>query len=89
MSWMHELFSEPGANGTMSWGRMASALALLGAIVWISRIVFLTHQLPAFDGITAFVLAPYGTNKVITAAQAFSGNPVNSASSAPTSTPNQ
>jgi hypothetical protein len=68
---IRELFSEPGANGTLSWGRVASAVALLGALVWVSKIVFQTHTLPAFDGITAFVLAPYGANKVATAAQAF------------------
>ena len=73
---LHELFSEPGANGTLSWGRVASAVALVGGIVWISHIVYVLHTLPAFDGITAFVLAPYAANKAGSAVQAFSNNPV-------------
>lgn len=72
---IHELFSEPGPNGTLSWGRVASAVALAGGIVWVSHIVYIMHSLPAFDGVTAFILAPYAANKTATAVQAFSQNP--------------
>lgn len=73
---LHELFSEPGPNGTVSWGRVASAVSLVGAMVWITHIVLTLHSLPAFDGITAFVLAPYAANKTATVVQSFSDNPV-------------
>ena len=69
---VREIMSEPGPNGTLSWGRVASSVLLLAAIVWVSHILFRTHQLPALDGITGFVLAPYGSNKVATAVQSFS-----------------
>jgi hypothetical protein len=73
---IHELFSEPGPNGTVSWGRVASAIALVGAMVWITHIVLTLHSLPGFDGVTAFVLAPYAANKTAATVQAFSQNPV-------------
>ena len=73
---VHELFSEPGPQGTVSWGRVASAVSLVGAMVWVTHIVLTMHSLPAFDGITAFVLAPYAANKTAAAVQSFSDNPV-------------
>jgi hypothetical protein len=69
---LREIMSEPGANGTLSWGRVASTVSLLAAIVWVSHILIHTHALPALDGITGFIVAPYGSNKLATAAQAFS-----------------
>jgi hypothetical protein len=72
---LREVMSEPG--GQLSWGRVASSIALLAAIAWVSRIIYLSHGIPSLDGITTFVLAPYGTNKAITAVQAYSSNPVN------------
>lgn len=73
---VREIHSEPGTNGTLSWGRVASSLFGIAALAWVSRILYLTHGLPAMDGITGFVLGPYGANKVATAAQAYSQNPV-------------
>ncbi len=73
---VREIMSEPN-GGTLSWGRVASSVALVAAIVWITRVLILTHSIPALDGITGFVLGPYGANKVVTAAQAFSSSPVN------------
>lgn len=73
---LREIHSEPGTNGTLSWGRVASSFALVSAVVWVSRLLILTHGLPALDGITGFVLGPYGANKAATAAQSFSQNPV-------------
>jgi hypothetical protein len=75
---IREIHSEP-AGGTLSWGRVAASFALLSAVVWVSRLVFLTHSLPALDGITGFVVGPYAANKVATAAQAYSNNPVTTA----------
>lgn len=79
---IREIHCEPGTNGTLSWGRVASSFALVSAVVWVTRILFLTHSLPALDGITGFVLGPYGANKVATAAQGFSQNPVSAVQSA-------
>lgn len=67
-SFIREIFSEPN-GGTLSWGRVASAACLCGALVWVSHTVFTTHTLPALDGITGFVIGPYASNKVATAAQ--------------------
>lgn len=74
-----EIFGD--AKGVISWGHVASSVALFAAIVWISRVLYLTHALPALDGVTGFVVAPYSANKIASAAQAFSQNPV--ATSAP------
>jgi hypothetical protein len=62
----------------LSWGRIASTLTLIAAIIWISYVIYKepNHHFPAFDGITAFVLGPYASNKVGTAVQSFSNNPV-------------
>lgn len=68
-----EIFNDPASN-TLSWGRVASSVALLAGIAWVSRIVMHTHSLPALDGITGFILGPYAANKVTTAIQSFSGN---------------
>jgi hypothetical protein len=73
---VRETLSEPGTNGTLSWGRVASSVFGLATLVWVSRILYMTHGLPAMDGITTFVLGPYGANKIATAAQAYSQNPV-------------
>ena len=70
--------SEPGQNGTLSWGRVMATVTTLAALVWGSKILIQTHALPTdLVGLSAFGLGPYATNKAITAAQSFSGNPVN------------
>jgi hypothetical protein len=69
-----EIFSEP--TGTLSWGRIASSVALVAAVAWVTRLVLVTHALPDLSGITGFVIGPYGVNKVATAMQSFSNNPV-------------
>ncbi len=73
---VRETLSEPGTNGTLSWGRVASSVFGIAALVWVSRILYLTHSLPSLDGVTTFVLGPYASNKIATAAQAYSQNPV-------------
>ena len=72
-----EIMSEPGPGGTLSWGRVASSLFAVAAIVWVSRLLYLNHAMPSLKDMTEFVLAPYGANKVSTVVQAFSSNPVN------------
>ena len=73
---VREIHSEPGPNGTLSWGRIAASGSLVAAIVWVTSIVIHTHALPALDGISGFVIAPYAANRVATAVQSFSANPV-------------
>lgn len=65
-----EALSEP--NGTISWGRSASSIALIAGMIWVSYILLQTHALPALDGITAFILGPYASNKAANAVQSFS-----------------
>lgn len=65
-----ELFSESGA-GFISWGRVASTVALIAGIAWVTHIVWTTKTLPALDGVTAFGVGPYAANKVAAATQAF------------------
>lgn len=82
MTWLgvkkiaREILSEPGSNGTLSWGRVASSVTLLASLVWITHLVVRTHALPDFSGVTGFAISPYAANKVATAAQSFSDNPV-------------
>jgi hypothetical protein len=73
---IREIHSEPGPAGTLSWGRIGASASLLAAIVWVSSIVIHTHSLPALDGISGFVVAPYAANRIATAVQSFSSNPV-------------
>lgn len=70
-----EVLSEPGPEGTLSWGRVAASLSLLSAIVWITKIVLHTHALPDLMGASGFAVAPYAANRAATAVQAFSKNP--------------
>lgn len=70
-----ELFSEPGPNGTLSWGRVASAVALVASVTWVSRILIHTGALPSLASITGFVTAPYASGKVGSAVQSFTDHP--------------
>jgi hypothetical protein len=73
---IREFYSEPNGGG-LSWGRLASTFTVLAAIGWITRILYLTHGLPPdMTGIAAFAVSPYAANKVTTAAQSFSPNPI-------------
>ena len=69
---IREILSEPGPNGTLSWGRCAATVSLLASIVWVTRLILLNHALPDLSGASAFAIAPYAANKVAMAAQSFS-----------------
>lgn len=73
---VREIHSEPGPNGTLSWGRCASTGTLIAVLVFIGTIVFRTHALPDLAGASAFAISPYAANRVATAVQSFSANPV-------------
>ena len=67
-----EIMSEPAPVNTLSWGRIASSVALLAVIVWVSYLVLKNHQLPALAEAAGFISAPYASNKITTAIQSFS-----------------
>lgn len=83
---IREIHSEPGPNGTLSWGRIAATASLLAAISWVTSIVFKTHALPDLAGAAGFVVAPYTANRIATAVQSFSSNPVTPNPNQPTAT---
>ena len=83
---VREIMSEPNGGG-LSWGRVASSVALLAAITWVTRVLLMSHAMPGdLSGITGFVVAPYTGSAMKTAVQSFSQNPV-SAPPAPAITP--
>jgi hypothetical protein len=62
MGFLKSLFSdEPG----ISFGRLATFIALLAVIVWVTKIVWHTNALPALDGVTLFAVSFYGTGKLL------------------------
>jgi hypothetical protein len=78
-TWLKEGLEEP--TGGLSWGRVASSAALIAVMVWIARFLYMNHAFPdagTIKALTEFMLAPYGSNKLITAVQSFSRNPVGS-----------
>lgn len=86
---VREFLSEPGPNGTLSWGRVMSTVTVLTSIIWVTKYFLVTHTLPTMTDVAAFAVAPYATNKAITAAQSFGPNPVNPTPDAPTPHPDQ
>jgi hypothetical protein len=87
MSWIdtkksiREVMSEPGPNGTLSWGRVASSFALIIGSGWVTYLLILVppHTVPELRAllaelrnVTEWVLAPYGANKIMTTVQSFS-----------------
>lgn len=57
---LHQLFSESGAA---SFSRTGSFLALAAACVWVSKIVWTTHQLPHLEGLVLFISTLYALGK--------------------------
>ena len=65
MDWTNKfwtgVFSEP--DGTPSFSRVATAVALAFALGWVTHIVGHNHGLPDFAGLVAFIGVLYGINK--------------------------
>ncbi len=55
-----QLFSE---SGEASFSRTGSFLSLLFSCGWVSYIVWRTHALPSFEGLTFFIVSLYGLGK--------------------------
>lgn len=70
---LREVLSE---NGTLSTGRVASILALVSVIIWVSYIVIKTNVIPGLGDCTLFITTPYAASKAATAVQSFSKKPV-------------
>ncbi len=58
--YLQELFSE---SGGASFSRVGAFIALLGACVWVSRIVWKTGALPGLESLTFFIATLYGLGK--------------------------
>ncbi len=58
--YFQELFSE---SGNASFSRVGAFIALLGACVWVSRIVWKTGALPGLESLTFFIATLYGLGK--------------------------
>lgn len=83
---VREIFSEPN-GGTLSWGRIASTVLLL-VMVYLDIHFFLkAHLLPNFGGQSELIISPYAANKLTTALQSFSPNPVSPTAPVPAAPP--
>jgi hypothetical protein len=49
-------------DGLASWSRIASSAILVVSLVWVTKIVLLTHQIPSLDGVITMICAPYTIN---------------------------
>ena len=59
------VFSE--ADGSPSFSRVATAVAVAFAVGWTTALVRQNHALPDFGGMTCFVGTLYGVNKLASA----------------------
>lgn len=82
---IREIHSEPGPNGTLSWGRCASTGAFLTAAAAVLLSV-IHGTSPDWVGAGSFAIAPYTAGKIATAVQSFSSNPVTPNPNQPTAT---
>lgn len=61
MNFIKEIFSP---NGSVSWSRVGSFLALISSISWVSWVVWKNSSIPDLAGITLFVTSLYGLGKL-------------------------
>ncbi len=68
MSFLRGALSE--SDGSPSFSRLASGALVLSSIGWVTSIVVRTHTLPSdLGGLSLFIGALYGINKVSTAVE--------------------
>lgn len=67
---LREIHTDP-SGGVLSWGRVASSIALVACIFWATKVLLYTHAMPSLDGATGFIVAPYVANKTANAVQSF------------------
>jgi hypothetical protein len=61
-----DLFCEP--NGKHSFSRVATAVLIVFALIWVTRLVEHNHAFPDFTGLCFFIGTIYGLNKLGAAA---------------------
>lgn len=54
------------ADGSGSFARVASGIAVLASIGWVTHIVLKTHTIPPLTDLTIFNTSIYGINKIPT-----------------------
>ena len=69
-NWIKSLFS---ASNDSSYSRVASAVCVVGSIAWVTHIVFKTHSLPDFSGLSLFNGSIYGMGKINETIQKMTG----------------
>ena len=57
---LRSVFSE--SDGTGSWSRIASCVALIAVVGWVTYIIVSTKAIPSLDGPISFIAAPYAIN---------------------------
>jgi hypothetical protein len=72
-SFLVSTFSEPDGKGSFT--RLATALLILAAIAWVTRLVWINHALPDFSGLIVFISALYGLNKASSLVDKIAGKP--------------
>lgn len=56
------VFSE--SDGTPSFSRIATGVAVAFAVGWVTELVLRLHTLPDFAGLSCFIGTLYGVNKI-------------------------
>jgi hypothetical protein len=64
MGFIRQVFSEPGSDGTGSFGRLAAGVSLVAVICWVTRIVLKTNAIPDLLNCFYLVGGLYGLNKL-------------------------
>ena len=68
--WIYGIFSE--SDGTASFGRVGSFVALLAVICWVTFFLIHNHAMPGLGDSSVFIGTPYALNKTAQAVQSFS-----------------
>lgn len=54
-------------DGAPSFSRVASGISLVCSVIWVTSLVIATHQLPDLTGLSLYISAFYGANRVAAA----------------------
>lgn len=76
MNFIRSIFSESDGEG--SWARVASFMALISVIGWVTFLVLKNHAVPPLGDLTVFISTPYAINKVHDGVTTVMGNKADS-----------
>lgn len=62
VNFLKSVFAE--SDGTGSWARVGSFIALLASLAWVSIVVHTSHAIPDLTGVCLFITSLYGVNKL-------------------------